>query len=372
MSAPDDAARAEHKRLFDAQVLKRMSGVKEKSQFLSQATHSTIVTCMQTWNSLEPKAKKTGSHGGHAYNWAKKYAVVISGEQPVLVFKPEVPVGEEAAGGTPELNTALDQLKLVSHQGSAFDDLYAVHVAGVHCKARAFQNRVSAKFGKSIPGWAVLLLAETCPVCVRKLPRKTTSAGHQPILTKGLGSRGQVDLIDMQSCPDKGFKFLLNYQDHGIKLYDNRPLESKRAVAVAFALLDIFTMIGAPAILQSDNGREFSGAAGRKSVQLSDEVSAARRPVSAHPVAKPVAQFANQSPILQTSRPVCKPVAQFANQSPSLQTSRPVCSPLTPRPSPLTPLPSGGGCQVGLRGQGAGGLCRGHSLRSRGHRERGD
>lgn len=42
-------------------------------------------------------------------------------------------------------------------------------------------------------------------------------------------------------------------------------------MAVAFALLDIFTMIGAPAILQSDNGREFSGAAGRKSVQLSDE-----------------------------------------------------------------------------------------------------
>ena len=100
MSAPDDAARAEHKRLFDAQVLKRMSGVQEKSQFLSQATHSASLTCMQTWNSLDPKAKKTGSHSGHAYNWAKKYAVVMSGEQPVLVFKDEAPVGEEAAGGT--------------------------------------------------------------------------------------------------------------------------------------------------------------------------------------------------------------------------------------------------------------------------------
>ena len=40
MNAPtttDAAARAEHKRLFDAQVQERMSGVKEKSQFLSQA-----------------------------------------------------------------------------------------------------------------------------------------------------------------------------------------------------------------------------------------------------------------------------------------------------------------------------------------------
>ena len=99
-----------------------MSGVQEKSQFLSQATHSASLTCMQTWNSLDPKAKKTGSHSGHAYNWAKKYAVVMSGEQPVLVFKDKAPVGEEAAGG----NTALDQLKLVSHQVSAFEDLYGL------------------------------------------------------------------------------------------------------------------------------------------------------------------------------------------------------------------------------------------------------
>ena len=129
MSAPtttDAAARAEHKRRFDAQVQKRMSGVNEKSQFLTQATHSAILTCMQTWDSLEPKAKKKGSHGGHAYNWAKKYAVIMSGEQPVLVFKEEAPVGEEAAGETGQCNTALDQLKLVSHQGSAFEDLYGL------------------------------------------------------------------------------------------------------------------------------------------------------------------------------------------------------------------------------------------------------
>ena len=49
MSAPtttDPAARAEHKRLFDAEVQKRMSGVTEKSQFLSEATHTTILTCL--------------------------------------------------------------------------------------------------------------------------------------------------------------------------------------------------------------------------------------------------------------------------------------------------------------------------------------
>ena len=47
-------------------------------------------------------------------------------------------------------------------------------------------------------------------------------------------------------------------QTAGIKLHDNRALTSKRNDAIAFALLDIFTVYGAPAILQSDNGREFT------------------------------------------------------------------------------------------------------------------
>ncbi|XP_041378891.1 KRAB-A domain-containing protein 2-like [Gigantopelta aegis] len=37
-----------------------------------------------------------------------------------------------------------------------------------------------------------------------------------------------------------------------------RPLSSKRAAEVAFQLLDIFLLFGAPAILQSDNGSEFT------------------------------------------------------------------------------------------------------------------
>ena len=36
-----------------------------------------------------------------------------------------------------------------------------------------------------------------------------------------------------------------------------RALKSKRAAEVAYQLLDIFRLFGAPNILQSDNGREF-------------------------------------------------------------------------------------------------------------------
>ena len=52
----------------------------------------------------------------------------------------------------------------------------------------------------------------------------------------------------------------------------SRALESKRGDAIAWALLDIFTTVGPPALLQADNGREFANAAaGSKSVDLSDE-----------------------------------------------------------------------------------------------------
>ena len=66
-----------------------------------------------------------------------------------------------------------------------------------------------------------------------------------------------MDLIDFQSCPDGEFKWLLVYQDHFTKMVQLRPLKSKCAIEVARALIDIFTIFGVPAILQSDNGKEF-------------------------------------------------------------------------------------------------------------------
>ena len=136
------------------------------------------------------------------------------------------------------------------------------------------------------------------------LPRKQNTSGHQPIVTKGFGERGQVhvpvaamhekyapnssppppqvDLIDFQSAPDGVYKFLLNYQDHGVKFYDCRALTHKTSAAVATALLDIFSGIGPPTILQADNGKEFSNIAGNGrnkvtsvSVDLSSQVCSA-------------------------------------------------------------------------------------------------
>ncbi|CAF3516224.1 unnamed protein product [Rotaria socialis] len=103
------------------------------------------------------------------------------------------------------------------------------------------------------------LFISECNECniKRAKPKNSSKLVVRPIISNDFHSRGQVDLIDMQSSPDGKFKFILNYQDHFTKFCILRPLKSKTAAEVAYNLLDIFTTFGAPAILQSDNGREF-------------------------------------------------------------------------------------------------------------------
>ena len=78
------------------------------------------------------------------------------------------------------------------------------------------------------------------------------------MIIKDFNGRGQVDLVDMQSMRDGDFMFSLHYQDHLTKFAVLRSLTSKLVAEVAIQLLDIFLLFGAPHILQSDNGREFT------------------------------------------------------------------------------------------------------------------
>ncbi|XP_067126351.1 KRAB-A domain-containing protein 2-like [Centruroides vittatus] len=65
-------------------------------------------------------------------------------------------------------------------------------------------------------------------------------------------------LTDFHSQPDREYKFITVYQDHLTKFVILKSLTSKTAEEVAYNLVDIFSLLEAPFILQSDNGREFS------------------------------------------------------------------------------------------------------------------
>jgi IS30 family transposase len=65
-------------------------------------------------------------------------------------------------------------------------------------------------------------------------------------------------LIDVQLLSYNDYRYIMVYQDHMTKFVVLRPLKSKRETEVAMQILDIFLLFGAPNILQSDNGAEFT------------------------------------------------------------------------------------------------------------------
>lgn len=56
--------------------------------------------------------------------------------------------------------------------------------------------------------------------------------------------------------PDHDYKYILHY--HLTKFVILRPMQTKTAKEVAHIVLDIFYILGAPSVLQSDHGTDFA------------------------------------------------------------------------------------------------------------------
>ena len=112
------------------------------------------------------------------------------------------------------------------------------------------RDRMLKELGKkytNVTRDALELFKSYCQECQKKRKRPMTKGVVvRPILTNEFSSRGQIDLIDMQSIAHNSFKWILVYQDHLTKFVIIRALTSKRAAEVAHHLLDIFLPIGAP------------------------------------------------------------------------------------------------------------------------------
>ena len=204
-------------------------------------------------NPTEEEAKQFRKGvGTKFYGWNQKYRVVTVNNTSKLFYR-----GKDG--------TALDNTQEVVPLEDAFNILYKIHVDNGHPKDRSLHKKVDTKYGRSITRSLCKALSDLCPKCQQASTRKPYQPGHTPIITKGFGSRGQVDLIDYQYLggDNKPFNWLLTYQDHALKFLATAPLARKTPKDVAMALLEIFSTIGPPTVLQSDNGREFSGLAGQ-------------------------------------------------------------------------------------------------------------
>jgi hypothetical protein len=185
------------------------------------------------------------------YKWNKAFAVVINGDSAVVVARPPDIIGQEAID--------INFVKRITYFEHAFSDIRRAHGED-HAKGRILYGPVCEQID-NIGRIFCKMFTDLCPICIQRQLRNRPITGLQPIVTHGFGTRGQIDLIDFQSMPDGSFHFLLNYIDHGVKFLFSIPIVPKTASSIAIALLQIFTIIGPPMILQSDNGAEFHGAA---------------------------------------------------------------------------------------------------------------
>ena len=185
------------------------------------------------------------------HNWNKIYAVVVAEASNILVSRPRDMIGED--------NIDAELVRRISYSERAFLDILTQH-GDDHCKGRTLYSRLSALIS-NIPREICKHFTDTCPRCIERQQRTCPTAGLRPIIMQGFNVHGQVDLIDFQSMADGEFRFLLNYIDHGMKFLFSIPIVCKHASCIAYALFQIFTLIGPPMILQSDNGSEFHGAA---------------------------------------------------------------------------------------------------------------
>ena len=239
----------EQKRLFMEKLEEKIQQSTGNTSILSKEKYDAIVGVLLSWNEYTvPEKKKIG------YRIAQKYYVIsLEGKKPELYWKKNKTDAREDKSNNHER---------VLHKENIFDAIRKTHEEAIHAKGRTLTHKIREKYGKSIPQWVLKLFTDLCPHCIEmREVRKSQVAGHKPILSNQFGERGQADLIDYQSLEFNGYKYLLVYQDHCTKFVECCPLKNKRKRTTSRALIDIFTSIGAPRILHTDNGKEFNGLA---------------------------------------------------------------------------------------------------------------
>ncbi len=112
-----------------------------------------------------------------------------------------------------------------------------------------------------IPRFCVEIFLKQCLPCQTRKPIKQHVVS-KPIISLGVMTRLQIDLIDMRTRPDKTspditYSWNLNCIDHFSKFSWAFPLRNKSANEVATKLRDLFFTFEPPRILPGDNGREF-------------------------------------------------------------------------------------------------------------------
>ena len=148
--------------------------------------------------------------------------------------------------------------RLVIMESSILDIIQEEHCRVGHSGVHGTWAGISKSF-YGIIRTEVMWLLKRCQVCIRQAQNRSRGP-LVPIVSTKLFERIQVDLIDFRNEPDNVFHWILHVKDHFSKYCQLYALPNKEAKSVANAMTYWLSAFGPPAIVQSDNGREFKGA----------------------------------------------------------------------------------------------------------------
>lgn len=178
---------------------------------------------------------------GQQYHHASKYDVAMIANEKVLIFKKK---------------SHSDQHVQIVPSSEYYQRLLESHITTGHGRRDKIAQVLKEKY-IMIPRFAITIFIKLCKICLTTKGFQKTALTVKPLISN-FRRRGQVDLMDLQTFPDKDYKWLMQYQDHLTRFCFLRPLKSKRIKEVAIELLKIFLEVGCPNILQSQNGREYT------------------------------------------------------------------------------------------------------------------
>ena len=139
-----------------------------------------------------------------------------------------------------------------------FDIILLAHERSGHSGIKKTYEMAN-KEAKNIKMVHIRTFVNSCPYCIdTKRKRKMKPTVKYPIVSKDFGTRGQIDLIYLGSdYGQSSCQYIMNYQDNMTKFCWLKGLPDKSVNSMITAVTEVFGIIGAPKILQSDNGGEF-------------------------------------------------------------------------------------------------------------------
>jgi hypothetical protein len=125
----------------------------------------------------------------------------VSGETFILVALPDDVIGIAVVDKTVDMDT----VKRMIYFEAAYSEIKRAHGQD-HTKGWMLYARLGEQF-ENIRYKLCKMFTNMCPICITQMKRNRPIAGIKPIITHGVGTRGQIDLIDFQSMPNGNFFF---------------------------------------------------------------------------------------------------------------------------------------------------------------------